>query len=104
MTQNYQQLISLPTDLSIRDFFHFQLISSPFAFMVLYFPPPASCYILLVYYLFGKRGNDMQLIPLRPNNILLPTAETWFSILFTIIVELVPAAIKGSKRNYCLET
>lgn len=51
------------------------LISSPFAFMVLYFPPPESCYILLVYYLF---------------------AETWFSILFTIIVELVPAAVKTS--------
>ena len=28
--------------------------------------------------------------------LLFLTAETWFSILFTIIVELVPAAIKTS--------
>ena len=45
---------SLPTDCPKVWCSSLQLISSPFAFMVLYFPPPESCYILLVYYLFGK--------------------------------------------------
>lgn len=51
-----------------------QLIASPFAFGVLLLPPPYCFFSLLLAYLF---------------------AETWFGILFAILIELVPTNVCG---------
>ena len=44
------------------------LLSSPLAVGTLYFPPPGAFGFLILYYFF---------------------AETWFAVLFTVIVEIV---------------
>ena len=50
------------------------IIASPFAFSTLYLDPPLAFITLLGYYFF---------------------AETWFSLLFTVLVEIVPDSIRS---------
>jgi len=50
------------------------IIATPFAGLTLFFPPPTAFITLLVYYFF---------------------AETWFSLLFTVLVEIVPSSIRS---------
>jgi len=50
------------------------LMATPFAILTLYLEPPHAFATLFAYYFF---------------------AETWFSLLFTVVVEIVPAAIRS---------
>jgi len=50
------------------------IIATPFAGLTLLFDPPTAFVTLLVYYFF---------------------AETWFSLLFTVLVEIVPRSIRS---------
>ncbi|XP_064086730.1 protein spinster-like isoform X2 [Macrobrachium nipponense] len=52
-----------------------QLLATPFAAGVLYFPPPGAFFSLLGAYLF---------------------AEMWFGVLFAVILELVPATVQAA--------
>jgi len=52
----------------------FTMLSVPFAFLTLYTPPITSWIMLLIYYF---------------------CAETWFAILFTVIIEVVKPEVKG---------
>jgi len=51
------------------------IIASPFAVATLYFPPPWAFVCLILYYFF---------------------AETWFSVLFTVIVEIVDPEVRST--------
>jgi len=51
------------------------LISSPLAVGTLYFPPPGAFGFLILYYFF---------------------AETWFAVLFTVIVEIVDPEVRST--------
>jgi len=51
------------------------LISAPLAVGTLYFPPPQGLYCLIAYYFF---------------------AETWFAVLFTVIVEIVDPTVRST--------
>jgi len=51
------------------------LMAAPFAVLTLYLEPPASMATLIVYYLF---------------------AETWFAVLFTVIVEIVEPDVRAT--------
>jgi len=50
------------------------VLATPFAALTLHLDPPAAFGTLLLYYFF---------------------AETWFSLMFTVLVEIVPAAIRS---------
>merc|ERR1712029_1090230 len=50
------------------------IIATPFAGLTLLFDPPTAFITLLFYYFF---------------------AETWFSLLFTVLVEIVPVSIRS---------
>ncbi|XP_042205827.1 protein spinster homolog 1-like [Homarus americanus] len=52
-----------------------QLIATPFAAGVLYFPPPGCFFILLGSYVF---------------------AEMWFGVLFAVLLELVPKTVQST--------
>ncbi|XP_068243293.1 hexuronate transporter [Palaemon carinicauda] len=52
-----------------------QLLATPFAAGVLYFPPPGAFFSLLGAYLF---------------------AEMWFGVLFAVILEIVPSTVQSS--------
>ena len=81
---------------------HLQLISSPFAFMVLYFPPPESCYILLVYYLFGKSLFTYSYKPPWPKNILAPNSRDLVKYPYYNNCRTSASCRQGKK--YCLQT
>ena len=51
------------------------IAAAPLATGVLYYDPPAAMGFLIVYYLF---------------------AETWFAVLFTVIVEIVEPEVKAA--------
>ena len=51
------------------------LLASPLAFITLYLDPPYSMGTLILYYLF---------------------AETWFAVLFTVIVEIVEPDVRAT--------
>jgi len=55
------------------------VVATPFAVLTLHLDPPHAFGTLLLYYFF---------------------AETWFSILFTVLVEIVPSSI----RSVCIGT
>ena len=52
----------------------FLTLAAPFAALTLYLKPPYCFIALALYYFF---------------------AETWFAILFTVIVEIVPSNTRG---------
>ena len=52
----------------------FLILATPFAALTLYLRPPYCFIALALYYFF---------------------AETWFAILFTVIVEIVPSNTRG---------
>ena len=52
----------------------FLILATPFAALTLYLEPPYCFIALALYYFF---------------------AETWFAILFTVIVEIVPSNTRG---------
>merc|ERR1712062_278584 len=57
----------------------FTLLATPFSLLTLHFDPPYAFTTLIFYYFF---------------------AETWFSLVFTVLVEIVPASI----RSFCIGT
>ena len=54
------------------------LIAAPLAVGTLYFPPPWAFICLIIYYFF---------------------AETWFAVLFTVIVEIVDPEVTTHISN-----
>ena len=60
------------------------ILAAPFAALTLYLKPPYCFIALALYYFF---------------------AETWFAILFTVIVEIVPSNTRGlcTGQKYFLE-
>ena len=62
----------------------FLILAAPFAALTLYLKPPYCFIALALYYFF---------------------AETWFAILFTVIVEIVPSNTRGlcTGQKYILE-
>ena len=59
--------------------------------MTLHFDPPIAFITLLFYYFFGKMSENMTQ---NYQNTCI-SAETWFSLLFTVLVEIVPVSIRS---------
>jgi len=72
ITDQLQKKFGLHSRLWVQSVF--LLLATPFAVLTLYLQPPYCFIALALYYLF---------------------AETWFAILFTVVVEIVPASTRG---------
>ena len=66
-----------------------QILAAPLAALTLALAPPGAFVTLAFYYFFGKI-----VCHVSPLLTCVP-AETWFSLLFTVLVELVPASIRS---------
>ena len=70
ITVNINNKISMKINFRLWVQSAFLVLATPFAALTIYLEPPYCFIALALYYLF---------------------AETWFAILFTVIVEIVPA-------------
>jgi len=77
ITDQLQKKFGLHSRLWVQSAFF--VVAVPFAVLTIYLAPPYCFIALALYYLF---------------------AETWFAILFTVIVELVPAKTRGVSAGF----
>ena len=71
-----------------------QILAAPLAALTLALAPPQAFVTLAFYYFFGKIVCHVSRVMCHVSP-LLTAAETWFSLLFTVLVELVPASIRS---------
>ena len=76
MSSRLIKLLGLPSRLWLLS--ACTLLASPLAVATLYFPPPGAFVCLIFYYFF---------------------AETWFAVLFTVIVEIVDPEVSWSSLD-----